>query len=100
MNNENGITRLDGQAARNGSRPLERNCAGRILTLPPCISVAAGVSPAVEPGVSPGGQSGVPRNSAFRAQLDGSGRQDAALYGRRDARRYVVVVSRCARPQL
>jgi len=53
-----------------------------------CPDVAAGVPPAVEPGVSPGG----PKHHnaiALDSSDNRSGRQDAALYGRRDASRYI-----------
>ena len=54
------------------------------------LSVAAGVPrvpPAVEPGLLPGGLScGLRRE--FRVQSTYSGRQDAALYGSQDGRRY------------
>jgi hypothetical protein len=51
------------------------------------FSVAAGVPPAVEPGILPGGSSqGLRRH--FRVQSAHSGRQDAALYGSQDGRRY------------
>jgi len=44
------------------------------------LPVAAGIPPAPKPGVSPGG--------GFRGRLARSGRQNAALYGRRDACRH------------
>src|SRR5207302_9873022 len=57
--------------------------------------VAAGVSPAVEPGILPGGTSSrIPQlksSGCLRiAEEPGvlSGRQDAALYGSQDGRRY------------
>jgi len=49
--------------------------------------VAACVPPAVEPGVSPGGL-GADHFSVLVLVTRKSGRQDAALYGRRDARRH------------
>ena len=57
--------------------------------------VAAGVSPAVEPGILPGGTSPrIPQNVAYFqiAEQPGvvSGRQDAALYGSQDGRRYAA----------
>ena len=60
-----------------------------------CFSVAAGVSPAVEPGILPGGTSPrIPQNVAYFqiAEQPGvvSGRQDAALYGSQDGRRYAT----------
>ena len=48
--------------------------------------VAAGILPAVEPGILPGGMA-VPQ--APKVVRRRSGRQDAALYGRQDARRYM-----------
>ena len=56
---------------------------GRIWTLSPAGAVA-GVPPAVEPGILPGGMGSPP------AVECASGRQDAAIYGRRDARRYAL----------
>jgi hypothetical protein len=56
--------------------------------------VAAGVSPAVEPGRLARRERHV-RSHAPRNRLNRSVGQDASLYGRRDARRYVVAVSRC-----
>ena len=48
--------------------------------------VAEGVSPAVEPGILPNGMG---REFFTRKNIArGAGRQDAALYGRRDACRY------------
>jgi len=46
-------------------------------------AVAAGLRPAVEPGILPGGLTSV--NAERKV-----GRQDAALYGRPEARRYFV----------
>jgi hypothetical protein len=52
------------------------------------LVVAAGLRPAVEPGVRPGG-TGERRYKLGESTLDKfSGRRDATLYGRRDARRY------------
>jgi hypothetical protein len=52
-----------------------------------------GILPAVRPGILPG-------ETAFRMVVGEfehcSGRQDAAFYGRQDARRYVVGVTGCA----
>ena len=56
--------------------------------------VAAGILPAVEPGVPPGGKklttTGLRAKYSIVVLLPAvfSGRQDAALHGRRDARRY------------
>jgi len=60
------------------------------------ISVAAGILPAVEPGVPPGGKKlrktgKWPRWPTPPGRW--SGRRDAALHGRRDARRYIL--TRC-----
>jgi hypothetical protein len=49
--------------------------------------VVAGVPPAVEPGILLGGTD-MSRSNAFKAPQPSPGRQDAALYGRRDAYRY------------
>ena len=51
------------------------------------FTVAAGILPAVEPGILPGGYSCGFRHQ-FLAQRCHSGRQDAALYGSQDGRRY------------
>jgi len=51
------------------------------------FTVAAGILPAVEPGILPGGYSCGFRRQ-FLAQRCHSGRQDAALYGSQDGRRY------------
>ena len=51
------------------------------------FTVAAGILPAVEPGILPGGYSCGFRRQ-FLAQSHRSGRQDAALYGSQDSRRY------------
>jgi hypothetical protein len=52
--------------------------------------VAARLRPAIEPGILPGG-TGEPRHKVPESISDEfSGWRDAALYGRRDARRYVV----------
>src|SRR6266511_3097435 len=51
------------------------------------FTVAAGILPAVEPGILPGGFSCGFRRQ-FLAQRCHSGRQDAALYGSQDGRRY------------
>ena len=58
------------------------------------LDVAAGILPAVEPGFQPGGQSHARPIGwmiilpALDAASAFSGRQDAALYVRQDARRY------------
>ncbi|MEI2724322.1 MAG: hypothetical protein V9H26_12555 [Verrucomicrobiota bacterium] len=61
---------------------------GKVVTWP----VAAGILPAVEPGFQPGGPAWTARRPGkFEAAISSrrrSGRQDAALYGRQDARRY------------
>jgi hypothetical protein len=66
------------------SQPENVRCfaQGCIWTLPPVWAVAAGLLPAVEPGILPGGMT-VPHGTRRL-----SGRQDAALYGSQDARRY------------
>jgi len=51
--------------------------------------VAAGILPAVEPGVSPG-EPGRRNASSLGGVAGKLGRQDATLYGRRDARRYSI----------
>ena len=61
--------------------------------------VAAGVSPAVEPGILPGGTSPrIPKASGYLqiAEQPGvlSGRQDAALNGSQDGRRYAKHICR------
>ena len=54
------------------------------------FTVAAGILPAVEPGILPSGYSYGFRHQ-FLAQRSHSGRQDAALYGSQDGRRYTRV---------
>ncbi len=60
-------------------------------------SVAAGILPAIEPGFQPGGigaqTCGRLWNSRTALSICDvlSGRQDAALYGRQDARRYITL---------
>ena len=61
------------------------------------LAVAAGILPAVEPGVPPGGRPhpGLGRLNYLRVRLKPAcwtRRQDAAIYGRRDARRYKKTV--------
>jgi len=67
-----------------------RNEAGDTFCDPSGVylfTVAAGILPAVEPGILPGGYSCGFRRQ-FLAQRCHSGRQDAALYGSQDGRRY------------
>jgi hypothetical protein len=60
-----------------------RRPSGRIFALPAPHVVAAGILPAVKPGILPGGM-------MARGIIEHrSGRQDAALYGRQDACRYM-----------
>jgi hypothetical protein len=70
----------------------QREALGKLYSPPSCSStVAAGILPAVAPGVPPGGPPGLDGLKYYRSRLKPgrwTWRQDAALYGRRDARRY------------